>query len=91
LFLGSNDKTTLDFISYNLGKQTIATRNGSYTKGGRGGYSVQYGILGRELMKPDEIKKMKNDDCILFIRGYNPLKSRKLSLESHKRYKQLAT
>ena len=89
LFLGTDEQTTLDDISRRLGKKTIDTRNSSYSKGGRGGYNIQFGILGRELMTADEIRTMPMQDCIILIAGLKPIRSRKYQLEKHKRYKEL--
>ncbi len=76
-------------MSKQLGKETIDTRNINYGKGKQGSTSYNYGIHGRELMTPDEIGRMPDDDCILMIRGLYPFYSKKYVLENHPRYKNL--
>lgn len=89
LFLGSKELSTLEYVSKQLGKETIDTRNINYGKGKQGSTSYNYGIHGRELMTPDEIGRMPDDDCILMIRGLYPFYSKKYVLENHPRYKHL--
>lgn len=89
LFLGSKELSTLEYVSKELGKETIDTRNINLNKGRQGSQSYNYGIHGRELMTPDEIGRMPDDDCILMIRGLYPFYSKKYVLENHPRYKLL--
>mgnify|MGYP000856603662 CR=1 FL=1 len=89
LFLGSKELSTLEYVSKQLGKETIDTRNINYGKGKQGSTSYNYGIHGRELMTPDEVGRMPDDDCILLIRGLFPFYSKKYVLENHPRYKYL--
>lgn len=89
LFLGSKELSTLEYVSKQLGKETIDTRNINLNKGRQGNTAYNYGIHGRELMTPDEIGRMPDDDCILMIRGLYPFYSKKYVLENHPRYKHL--
>jgi type IV secretion system protein VirD4 len=91
LFLGGKDWTTLEYVSKALGEETIDTYVVNKTKEPRWQYStsINYDILARELMKPDELGRMPDSDCILQIRGLNPFYSKKFKLESHKNYKYL--
>ncbi len=89
LFLGSKEFSTLEYVSKQLGKETIDTRNINLNKGKQGNTSYNYGIHGRELMQPDEIGRMPDDDCILMVRGLYPFYSKKYVLENHPRYKYL--
>ena len=72
LFLGGQEPTTLEHISKTLGKETIDTRSNNRTRGRNGSTSENDGILGRELMTVDELKIMKDNECILFVRGLYP-------------------
>ena len=72
LFLGGQEPTTLEHISKTLGKETIDTRSQNRTRGKNGSTSENDGILGRELMTVDELKVMKDNECILFVRGIYP-------------------
>lgn len=86
LFLGGNEWDTLKYISEMLGKQTIDIRTSGKTRGSQGSSSLNYQVDGRELMMPEELKLMPDSDCILFIRGVRPFKSKKINLEKHKRF-----
>lgn len=90
LFLGSGEEKTMESISKRIGKETIDTRNASTTKGTSGSYSIQDQKLGRELLTPDEVGRMSNDECILFIRGLKPFRSKKFNIKAHPNYKKTA-
>lgn len=89
LFLGGQEPTTLEHISKTLGKETIDTRSNNRTRGRNGSTSENDGILGRELMTVDELKIMKDNECILFVRGLNPFFCDKFVIEKHPNYKLL--
>lgn len=90
LFLGGMEQSTLEYISKMCGKTTIDNRNTSESRGQTGSYSMQYQIMGRDLITPDEVGGMKGRTCILKIRGCNPFKSQKYNIEKHKNYKLLS-
>ena len=89
LFLGGQEPTTLEHISKTLGKETIDTRSHNRTRGRQGSTSENDGILGRELMTVDELKTMKDNECILFVRGIYPFFCNKYKIERHLNYKLL--
>lgn len=89
LFLGGQELSTLEHISKSLGKETIDTVSRSRSKGKNSSSSVNDGILGRELGTVDELKVMKDDDCILLVRGMYPFFSKKFRIEKHCNYKYL--
>ncbi len=86
LFLGGQEPTTLEHVSKMLGKETIDTRSRNRTKGRQGSTSENDGILGRELMTVDELKVMKDNECILFVRGIYPFFCDKFKIEKHPNY-----
>ena len=86
LFLGGQEPTTLEHISKTLGKETIDTRSRNRTRGRQGSTSENDGILGRELMTVDELKTMKDNECILFVRGIYPFFCNKYVIEKHLNY-----
>lgn len=88
LFLGGNEWDTLKYVSEMLGKQTIDIRTSGKTRGNQGSSSLNYNVDGRELMMPDELKLLPDSDCILFIRGIRPFRSKKFNLEKHKNFKE---
>lgn len=89
LFLGGQEPTTLEHISKMLGKETIDTRSRNRTRGKNGSTSENDGILGRELMTIDELKVMKDNECILFVRGIYPFFCDKFEIEKHLNYRLL--
>lgn len=89
LFLGGQEPTTLEHVSKMLGKETIDTRSNNRTRGKNGSTSENDGILGRELMTVDELKVMKDNECILFVRGIYPFFCNKYRIERHPNYKLL--
>ncbi|MCD8215077.1 MAG: TraM recognition domain-containing protein [Clostridiales bacterium] len=90
LYLGSGEQEVNKYISDMLGKTTIDHKGTSTQKGVNGSYSVSDQIVGRELMTPDEVGILPNDECILRIRGVRPFRSKKFKLEKHKRYDDIA-
>lgn len=78
LFLGGMEQTTTEWMSKLLGRATIDMRETSDSKGASGSHSVSYRRTGRELMLPDELAHMDNDECIYVLRGLHPFRSRKL-------------
>ncbi len=89
LFLGGQEPTTLEHISKTLGKETIDTRSHNRTRGRQGSTSENDGITGRELMTVDELKVMKDNECILFVRGIYPFFCNKYKIERHLNYRLL--
>lgn len=89
LFLGGQEPTTLEHVSKTLGKETIDTRSHNRTRGRNGSTSENDGILGRELMTVDELKVMKDNECILFVRGIYPFFCDKFVIENHPNYRLL--
>lgn len=89
VFLGGKEKETAETISKMLGKETIDITNTSKSYGNQKSLSRQEQKLGRELMTPDEIRKMPGDECIVQIRGLPPFKSKKYDITQHKDYKYL--
>lgn len=89
LFLGGQERSTLEWVNKGLGKQTIDTKNTSQSRGKNSSTSTSFGSQGRDLMTIDEIAQMPDNKCILFIRGLSPFYSDKFKLESHQNYKML--
>ena len=84
LFLGGgNEPTSLEFIVKLLGKETIATRTRGETKGRNGSSSTNFQQTGRDLMTLDEVRKLKTDQAILFIRGEDPVLDKKYNIKRH--------
>ena len=72
LYLGGNESSTHKYISEALGKSTIDTKTHGETKGKSGSWSTNMQISGRELLTPDEVRRLDNRYAILLIRGTGP-------------------
>lgn len=83
VYLGGNEQSTHEYISKLLGKATIDKRSSGETKGRQGSSSRNYDILGREIMTPDEVRKMDNKKCLIFIRGFDPILDNKYNPFKH--------
>ena len=88
LFLGGgNEPESLEFMSKLLGKETISIRTRGQTRGRSGSSSINYQLTGRELMTPDEIRRMPTRDALLLIRGESPVRDRKYNIKKHPNYR----
>lgn len=83
LYLGGNESSTHKYVSEMLGKATINTKTHGQTKGKSGSYSTNFQISGRELLTPDEVRKLDNRYALLFIRGASPVMDEKYDLMHH--------
>jgi len=90
LFLGGKEQSTLEYISKMIGKTTLDNRNINESRGQNGSYSLNYQILGRDLITPDEVGRLEGTECILSLRGEKPFRSRKFEIEKHSSYKLLS-
>jgi type IV secretion system protein VirD4 len=90
LYLGGNEQSTHKYISEMLGKATIDKRSTGENRGRMGGSSRNYDVLGRELLAPDEVRKLDNRKCILFIRGLDPILDAKYNPMEHENFKETA-
>ena len=86
LFLGSNSFKTVEYFSKALGEKTIERDGISVNKdkqNHRTGKSVSDNVMARALMTPDELRRMDNDDCIIFVKGIRPVKTKKFYYFKH--------
>lgn len=83
LYLGGNESSTHKYISEALGKSTIDTKTHGETKGRSGSWSTNMQISGRELLTPDEVRRLDNCYAILLIRGAGPVMDLKYDLNKH--------
>lgn len=80
LFLGSNSASTLEYFSKQLGEKTIEynSNSKSYDKGGiSSGRSESKQKLARALLTPDELRRIDVNDCLIFVKGIRPIKTKK--------------
>ena len=80
VFLGSNSFKTVEYFSKALGEKTIERDSISVNKdkkNHRTGKSVSDQVMARALMTPDELRRMDNDQCIIYEKGIKPVKAMK--------------
>jgi type IV secretion system protein VirD4 len=90
IYLGGNEQSTHKYVSELLGKGTIDKKSSGETKGRQGSSSRNYDVLGRELFTPDEVRKLDNKKCIIFIRGFDPIMDNKYIPFRHPMFNQTA-
>ena len=83
LYLGGNEQSTHEYVSKLLGKETIDMNTYGQSKGRNGSYSTNWQLTGRELMMPDEVRKLKNRYALLFVRGEDPIQDDKYDIMRH--------
>jgi len=80
VFLGSNSFKTVEYFSKALGEKTITRDSRSINRDKqyhRQGVSDSDQVMARPLMTPDELRRMDNDDCIIYEKGIKPIKAKK--------------
>lgn len=90
IYLGGNEQSTHKYVSELLGKGTIDKKSSGETRGRQGSSSRNYDVLGRELFTPDEVRKLDNKKCIVFIRGFDPIIDGKFIPFGHPMFQQTA-
>ena len=88
VYLGGNEQSTHDYISKMLGKATVDKRSSGETRGKNGSSSRNFDVLGRELLTPDEARKLDNKKCLIFIRGFDPIVDSKYNTPAHPLFKE---
>ena len=93
VFLGSNSFKTVEYFSKALGEKTIGRDSISVNKDKKNhktGKSVSDQVMARALMTPDELRRMDNDECIIFEKGIKPVKANKFYYFKHPMAKEMA-
>lgn len=83
LYLGGNEQSTHKYVSELLGKETIDTNTYGKSRGRNGSYSTNYQVSGRELLTPDEVRRLDNKYALLFVRGERPVQDLKYDILKH--------
>lgn len=85
LFLGApgntnDDTSAADYISKNIGKMTIQAEstNVDYNQVGGPRVTRSYAATERNIMTPDEVKRLSNEMCIVFVGGSKPILAMKI-------------
>ena len=80
IFLGSNSTKTVEYFSKALGEKTISRESKGTNKDKKyhkQGYNYSEQIMARALMTPDELRRMPENECIIFEKGLKPIKADK--------------
>ena len=80
VFLGSNSFKTVEYFSKALGEKTIVRDSRSINRDKqykRQGFSDSDQVMARPLMTPDELRRMDNDECIIYEKGIKPVRAKK--------------
>lgn len=84
LYLGGGNETeTNEMISKLLGKETLDMNTYGKSTGHSGNYSTNWQLSGRELLMPEEVRMLDNNNAILFIRGERPVMDEKYNILKH--------
>lgn len=89
VFLGGKEFTTLEYLSKELGMQTITEKTRTMQAASQksaGHDSHGYNLGQRALMTPDELGNMDNSQCVVQIRGLDPFLDYKFDYLKHPRY-----
>lgn len=90
VYLGTNDKETMNYFSMRSGKQTINVKNQSQTRGAQGSSSQSVQTIQRDLLTPDEVARIGVDEALIFISKQNVFRDKKTNVFQHPRAKELA-
>lgn len=90
VYLGTNDKETMNYFSMRSGKQTINVKNQSKTRSTQGSSSESIQTIQRDLLTPDEVARIGVDEALIFISKQNVFRDRKTNVLQHPRAKELA-
>ncbi len=90
IFLGSLELETCKYYSELLGKETIHTYTYTKNYGRQSGTSRQEQLVERELMKPDEIRALPKDECIIYTPYYGVVRDKKYDLKKHPLYESIS-
>ncbi len=94
VFLGSNSYKTVEYFSKALGEKTIGRDSISINRDRQNwktGKSVSDQIMARPLMTPDELRRMDNDQCIIYEKGIKPVKAPKFYYFKHPMARKMAS
>ena len=83
----------LERLIEELGEKTIGRDSISVNKDKQNhktGKSVSDQVMARALMTPDELRRMDNDECIIFEKGIKPVKANKFYYFKHPMAKEMA-
>ena len=86
IFLGNAEPDTLKYFCEKLGNETVTAQSRGRSYGSKSGSSQNYQHVKRETLTAEEIGRLPNDECLVFLRGERPARDKKFKYETHKNY-----
>lgn len=86
IFLGNAEPDTLKYFCEKLGNETVTAQSRGRSYGSKSGSSQNYQQVKREPLTAEEIGRLPNDECLVFLRGERPARDKKFKYETHKNY-----
>lgn len=83
LYLGGNEQGSREYITKELGEGTYDKDTHGVTHGANGSSSMNYDKFGRKLLTESEVREIDDSECLIFIRGFKPLKDKKYDTFNH--------
>lgn len=90
IYLGTDNKDTMEYFSMRTGSQTINVKNQSQTRGQQGSSSQSIQSIQRKLLMPDEVARIGVDEALIFISKQHVFRDKKANALQHPRAKELA-
>lgn len=78
LFMAPADSDTPDYVSKAIGNFTRKSRSKSWTMGQLGKSNIQEREEGARLLRPEELRALSADDCVLLIQDSDPILAQKV-------------
>lgn len=85
---GRGAYSTHKYIADLLGTATIDKKNDGLSKGASGSTSINFDRQSRELLTSEEISRIPDEDCIIFISGEKPIYDKKYATQDMKEFKE---
>ena len=89
LFLGSSDNETIKWLCETGGKKTTRVQNLNFN--GKQGESFGINLSSYDLITPDLLSMMKDDECLVLVRAERPYYGEKYDVMMHPMYEYAKT
>lgn len=78
LFMAPADSETPDYVSKAIGDFTRKSRSKSWTMGQLGKSNIQERSEGARLLRPEDLRSLSEEDCVLLIHDSDPVMAQKV-------------
>ena len=89
LYLGNQSIVTAEYISKTLGYRPLDQKTMRIRRRARCS-SINYNIVRREVLTPDEVLKIPKDQCVVIVRNEKPFLDAKYVLHTHPNFQYLS-